>query len=131
MQIAAGRGDELARLLQRVLQEGGFSLALLGDLDGFLVASAAAAGEEADSRAAAVALVQRSASQARSQLGLGLTDEILLHDDRGRRLVCRPLRAGGNDLILVVLVPEKRIPYRSITNRALREIQRIFDADTG
>jgi predicted regulator of Ras-like GTPase activity (Roadblock/LC7/MglB family) len=130
MQIAPSRGEELSKLLRGLLQEGGFSLALLGDLDGFPVASAAAAGEEAEAGAAAVALVQRSASQARAQLGLSPTDEIILHDNRGRRLVCRPLRAGQNDLILVVLMKEKGRPYRSITNRALREIRRMFDADT-
>jgi predicted regulator of Ras-like GTPase activity (Roadblock/LC7/MglB family) len=115
-------------LLADVLRDGGFSMALLGDEDGFPVASAVAPGEEAEARAAAVALMQRSASQARARLGLGTTDEIMLHDDRGRRLVCRPFHAGDHDLILIVLVPERRQPYRKTTNRALRDLRRMLES---
>jgi predicted regulator of Ras-like GTPase activity (Roadblock/LC7/MglB family) len=127
MRISPARGEEIARVLEGAVRDGGFSLAVLGDLEGFPVASAAAPGENADSKAAAMALVQRSATQARAQLGLGATDEILLNDDRGRRLVCRPLRAGENELILVVLIPERRQSYRLITSRALRDVRRIFE----
>jgi len=124
--LAPSRGEQLGALLNDTLNAGGFSLVLLGDLEGFPVAWASAPGEEAEARAAAVALMQRSAAQARAQLGLGVTDEITLHDDRGRRLVCRPFRAGDDDLILIVLVPGSQQAYRKTTNRALREIQRII-----
>ena len=124
--ITPSRGEQLGNLLTDILRDGGFSLALLGDLEGFPVAWATAPGEVAEARAAAVALMQRSAAQARAQLGLGTTDEIMLHDDRGRRLVCRPFRAGDNELILIVLVPGSQQPYRMMTNRALREVQRIL-----
>jgi len=127
--IITGQDDRLRSLLADVLCEGGFSLAVLGDRDGFPVASAVAPAEQAEARAAAVALLQRSATEARAQLGLGTTDEIMLHDDLGRRLVCRPFRAGENDLILIVLVPGRRQPYRKVTNRALRDIQRILEPD--
>ncbi len=121
------REQQLGSLLTDVLRDGGFSLALLGDLDGFPVASAMTPGENEEARAAAAALMQRSASAARAQLGMGETDEIMLHDDLGRRLVCRPFRAAESDLILIVLVPGRRQPYRKVTNRALRQVQRILE----
>jgi predicted regulator of Ras-like GTPase activity (Roadblock/LC7/MglB family) len=123
----SARGEQLGSLLSDVLRDGGFSLALLGDRDGFAVASAVAPGESEEASAAAVALMQRSASEARAHLGLGTTDEIMLHDDLGRRLVCRPFRAGESDLILIVIVPGRRQSYRKVTNRAVREFQRILE----
>jgi predicted regulator of Ras-like GTPase activity (Roadblock/LC7/MglB family) len=126
-EAASARGEQLGSLLSDVLRDGGFSLALLGDRDGFPVASAVAPGENEEASAAAVALMQRSASEARAHLGLGTTDEIMLHDELGRRLVCRPFRAGDSELILIVIVPGRRQPYRKVTNRAVREFQRIFD----
>lgn len=48
MEKSPVRGGEITRVLEGAVREGGFSLALLGDLEGFPVASAAAPGEDTD-----------------------------------------------------------------------------------
>jgi len=115
---------KLAQLLAEMNEKGGFPIAVLTDHHGFPIASAAAPGEDTDTQSAVVALVQKTASQVRSQLGMSQTDEISLYDTEGRRLVCRPFTTNGHDLILAVLVPNRNQTYRRLTNTAVNAIKR-------
>ncbi|RME44593.1 MAG: roadblock/LC7 domain-containing protein [Caldilineae bacterium] len=115
---------ELARLLVAMNEAGGFPIAVLTDRHGFPIASAASAGQDPELQSAVVALIQKTALQTQTQLGMAPPDEISVYDTEGRRLVCRPFTANEHALILAVLVPNKHQPYRRLTNQAIRNIRR-------
>jgi predicted regulator of Ras-like GTPase activity (Roadblock/LC7/MglB family) len=125
--IPKSGSTELARVLINMNKLGGFPIAVVTDRHGFPIASATlptAEGQDPETQSAVVALVQKTASQVRDQLGMSQTDEISLFDTEGRRLVCRPFSANGHDMILAVLVPDKRQSYRRLTNTAVNAIRR-------
>jgi predicted regulator of Ras-like GTPase activity (Roadblock/LC7/MglB family) len=115
---------ELAKLLAAMNEKGRFPITILTDRHGFPIAASAAPGQDPEIQSAVVALIQKTASQVRHQLGMAQTDEISLYDTEGRRLVCRPFSANGHDMILAVLVPNKKQSYRRLTNRAVNDIKR-------
>lgn len=115
----------LAKLLSEMNEAGGFPIAVLTDRHGFPIASSVAGpGQDPDTKSAVVALVQKTATQVRNQLGMAETDEISLFDTEGRRLVCRPFSVNGHDLILAILVPDKNQSYRRLTNTTVNAIRR-------
>jgi predicted regulator of Ras-like GTPase activity (Roadblock/LC7/MglB family) len=115
---------ELAQLLADMNEQGNFPISVLTDRNGFPIASAAVPGQDPDTQSAVVALVQKAAIQASSHLGMTQTDEISLYDTSGKRLICRPFNANGHDMILAVLIPDKRQTYRRLTNVAVNAIRR-------
>ena len=123
-QSAKFGSNELTRLLARMNEEGNFPIAVITDRHGFPLASAANAEEDPDIQSAVVALIQKTALQAQSQLGMAPTDEISIYDSEGRRLICRPFDVNKHTLILAVLVPDKRQSYRRLTNRIISNIRR-------
>lgn len=114
----------LADLLRTLNEDGGFSISVLSDQQGFPLASATEPGQDPDLQAAVVALIQKSAVQATNQLGMAETDEISLYSAGGRRLVCRLFTANEHRLILAVQIPDKTQSYRRLTNRAIAAIQK-------
>lgn len=124
--IPKSGSTELSQLLADMNKQGGFPIAVLTDRHGFPIASAAAPGENPDMQSAVVALIQKTATQVREQLGMAQTDEISVYDTGGRRLVCRPFNLNGHDLILAVLVPDKHKSYRRLTNKTVSAIHRIW-----
>ncbi len=117
----------LNQLLQEMNAQGGFPVAVLTDRDGLPIASAMQAGQDTDRQAAVVAMVQRTAVQVQERLGLAEPDEISVFDAEGRRLVCRPFHAQGQDMILAVLVPDKAKKYRRLTNQAVAAIRQLWN----
>jgi len=118
--------SQLGEILQRMNEEGGFSISVLTDRHGFPLASATRSGADAETQSAVVALIQKTAVQASNQLGIGQTDEITLFDAAGHRLVCRPFNANGHQLILAVRIEDRRKPYRRLTNQAIRKIRQAW-----
>lgn len=99
---------------------GGYSLSLVCTDRGLLVASA---GEQPRSEvlAALASLFCDIAARAARDLGLADIDELSLADARVGRLVVRPLDAGPNpSLFLVVQVPRRRAWRRSTSATARR-----------
>jgi predicted regulator of Ras-like GTPase activity (Roadblock/LC7/MglB family) len=121
--LSQSGSTKLAAVLEDMNERGGFLISLLTDQQGFPIASAAAPGQDPQSQAAVVALIQKTAVRVQSQLGMTQTDEISLFDANGRRLVCRPFNIRGHDMILAVLVPDKNQSYRRLTNNAVNAIQ--------
>ena len=117
---------ELANLLTVMNEQGGFPVAILTDRHGFPIASAAGPGQDPETQAAVVALVQKTAVQVRDQLGMAQTDEISLFAADGQRLVCRPFSANSHDLILAVVVPDKQKSYRRLTTQTVNAIRRAW-----
>ena len=122
-QNAKSGSTELARVLAEMNSKGNFPIAVITDRHGFPIASAAAPDQDPNIQSAVVALVQKTAIQASNQLGMSQTDEISLYDTEGRRLVCRPFSANGHNLILAVLIPDKKLSYRRLTNEAVHSIK--------
>jgi predicted regulator of Ras-like GTPase activity (Roadblock/LC7/MglB family) len=117
---------ELAELLAKMTEEGGFPFAVLTDQDGLAIAAATASDQNPETSSAVVARVQKTVAQVRGQLGMAATDEISVYDADGRRLVCRPFNVNGHELILAVLVPVEHKSYRRLTTRTLNAIRRIW-----
>lgn len=117
----------LHRVLRELNASGGFSLSVLTDAQGLPVAWASADDQSSEAQAAVVALVQRTAGQARERLGMAATDEVSVFDRDGRRLVCRPFTFREHGLILAVMVPDRRKPYRALTNRAVGSLRGILE----
>lgn len=118
--------SQLSEILQEMNEAGGFSIAVLTDRHGFPLASAAGQGNDPDTQSAVVALIQKTAAQATSQLGIGQTDEITLFDSEGNRLVCRPFDVNGHQLILAVRINDRHKAYRRLTNQAIRKISQAW-----
>lgn len=117
---------KIAEILAEMNTAGRFPIAILTDKHGFPLASSATMGWDPDTQSAVVALVQKTAVQAQTQLGMAQTDEISLYDAQGQRLVCRPFNANGYDMILAVLVPDKQQSYRRLTNNAITAIRQTW-----
>jgi predicted regulator of Ras-like GTPase activity (Roadblock/LC7/MglB family) len=124
--ISNSGSTQLAGVLATMNEQGDFPIAVITDMEGFPIAWAAGGDHNPDLQSAVVALIQKTATQVREQLGMAQTDEISVFDKQGQRLVCRPFEANQYSLILAVLVPDKKKPYRQLTNVAIREIQRLW-----
>ncbi len=117
---------QLAELLARMNRESGFPISVLTDQQGLAIASAADKGSDPERQSAVVALVQRAAVQGSQKLGMAETDEISLFDANGQRLVCRPFRVEGFELILAVMASNKTQSHRRATNHTIAEIRRVW-----
>jgi predicted regulator of Ras-like GTPase activity (Roadblock/LC7/MglB family) len=117
---------ELARVLAEMNQQGNFAITVVTDRQGFPIAAAASPGQDPEIQSAVVALIQKTASQVRQQLGMAETDEISMFDAAGRRLVCRPFQANKYEMILAVLMLDKHQSYRRLTNQAISAIQQYW-----
>lgn len=124
--ISESGSTQLAKLLAEMNGQGNFPIAVITDIEGFPIAWAALPDQDPDLQSAVVALIQKTAIQVRQQLGMARMDEISVYDREGQRLVCRPFEANQHQLILAVLVPDKRQAYRRLTNKAIRSIQKIW-----
>lgn len=124
--IPKSGSSELAGLLVTMNEQGGFLIAVLTDRHGFPIASSAMPGQNPDTQSAVVAMVQKTATQVRDQLGMAQTDEISLHDTTGQRLICRPLTINGHEMILAVLIPPAVKSYRRLTNQTIGAIRRLW-----
>jgi len=120
-------GNPLVETLDQMNAQAGFPLSVLTNSQGLLIASSASdEGQDPNKQSAIVAKVRDVAHLVRSQLEMGVTDEITVYDEFGKRLVCRPISVNGHDLILAVLVPSDRKAYRRATNNAIRGIRRAW-----
>lgn len=119
----------LTQILTEMNLEGQFPMAILADRDGFPIASVSGNEQDPEKQSALVALVQRAVSHAQSQLGMAETDEFSVFDAQGTRLVCRPFVAGGQTMVLAIIVPDKNLPYRRLTTRAIRAIQQLWQGE--
>jgi predicted regulator of Ras-like GTPase activity (Roadblock/LC7/MglB family) len=116
--------EQWTRILRELNQEGGFPIAMLTDQYGSPIVGATAPSQKPELPAYTAALIQKTAFQASGRLSSGQTDEIIVYDPDGSRLICRPFRFRDHILFLAVLVPEKERTYRRLMNRTIAAIQR-------
>jgi hypothetical protein len=90
-----------------------------------LIASSGEESHDSEQQSAAVALIRKTIDQAGKILGIAGTEEISLSTIDGRRMICRPFRANGLELILVTTLKAKKQSYRRITSQAIAEINQI------
>ena len=125
-QNAKSGSNELNQLLASLNEEGGFPISILTDTQGLAIASAAKDGMNADKQSAVVAFIQKTAVQVSKQLGFSGSEEISLVDTEGKHLVCRSFKVKNFDLILSVMVPDRSIPYRRMTSKAIKRIIEVW-----
>lgn len=119
---------QLGKMLTELNRESGFPIAVVANKEGLVLASSSVNGLDPERQSAVVAKVAEMASMASAQLKLGVTDEISIFDEDGRRLVCRPINLGGQELMLAVLVPHRGQAYRRATNKLITQIRKNWDA---
>ncbi len=118
----------LVQLLREMISEGNFSMAVLADRDGLLIAAVTDDEQSSEAQSVAAALLQRAFVQVQSQLGMAETDEFSLFDVNGTRWVCRPFQVGEQTMVLAVIVPNRNHPYRRLTTRTIHAIQQLWQA---
>ncbi len=123
---AKSGSTELSEILAEMNKQGNFPISVLTDQQGFPIASAADPGQNPDTQSAVVAMVQKTASQVSTKLGMSQTDEISVYDTQGRRLVCRPFSANQHEMILAVLVTDRNQSYRRLTTQAVNAICKVW-----
>ena len=115
------RQTVLERTLKRLVREGKFKGAVVASIDGLPLAMA---GRSADKELMAGVAAWLKEFAERTDISL---DEIVARDTRGNRFVSRYFNVGDDQLLLAVSVPPRRA-HRRLTNTAIREIQRIWEA---
>jgi predicted regulator of Ras-like GTPase activity (Roadblock/LC7/MglB family) len=114
------RQTVLERTLRALVREGSFRGVVVASIDGLPLAMA---GRSADKElmAGVAAWLKEFAERTHTSL-----DEIIARDAQSRLLVCRYFNVGDDQLLLAVSVPPHRA-HRRLTNKAIREIQRIWE----
>ncbi|HEX2980743.1 MAG TPA: roadblock/LC7 domain-containing protein [Anaerolineaceae bacterium] len=118
----------LQDLLINLNNQGGFSVTVLTDHNGFPIASSARNGSDSDTQAAVVSQVRKVAGQVRDQLGMAAAEEFSMNDVNGKKLICRSFPIGDQEYILAILIPNRDKSYRRLTTLTIRAIQNSWDA---
>jgi predicted regulator of Ras-like GTPase activity (Roadblock/LC7/MglB family) len=118
--------NDIRSILTELNEQGGFNISILTDVQGLPIASASRDGVDPEQHSANVAIMQKSISQLVNRLGMKETDEISIFDSAGQRLVCRPIQVNSHNLILAVIVPDKRKAYRKVLNHSVSQIRRVW-----
>ena len=116
--------ERFENVLHKMNREGSFVAAVLSLKDGLPLASSPAHYED-ETTAAMVTLLSETVKRINRQLHLPQLDEISIVGDDRNRLACRSFTVDDHELILTVLAPPDQ-SYRRLTNRAIKEIERIW-----
>jgi predicted regulator of Ras-like GTPase activity (Roadblock/LC7/MglB family) len=114
------RQTALERTLRGLIREGKFRGAVVASIDGLPLA---VAGRSADKELMAGVAAWLKEFVERTHISL---DEIVARDTQGNCFVSRYFNVGNDELLLAVSVPPRRA-HRRLTNRAIKEIQRIWE----
>ena len=114
------RQTSLERTLRAMIREGQYRGAVVASIDGLPLAMAGR-GADKELMAGVAAWLKEVAERAHVSL-----DEIAVRDLRGNRLVTRYFNVGNDQLLLALSVPPGQA-HRRLTNRAIKEIQRIWE----
>ena len=112
-------------ILMEMNQKGGFARSVLATSEGLTIASTPDSPDN-ELASAMVALLQQVGAETQDYLGMTPVDEVTIRTEDHVHLVCRRINSGNDWLTLCVLVPAG-IPYRRVTNIALRKIQQVID----
>jgi len=115
------RQTALERTLRALIQEGRFRAAVVASIDGLPLAMA---GRNADQELMAGVAAWLKEFAERTHIS---PDEIVARDTQGNRLVSRYFSVGNDPLLLAINVPAGQA-HRQLTNKAIKEIQRIWEA---
>jgi len=114
---------EIANLLNQLNEEGGFSMSVLTDMQGFPLASSNSESIDPERQAAVMAKVQKTLQQVSSHMGMGTPDEVIVSDIDGNRLVSRTFSIKDFELILSIQIPNRKQAYRGLMNKLIKNIQ--------
>lgn len=114
------RQTALERTLRALVQGGQFRGVVVASIDGLPLAMA---GRSTDKELMAGVAAWLKEFVERTHVSL---DEIVARDTQGNRLVSRYFSVGNDQLLLAVNVPPGRA-HRRLTNKAIKEIQRIWE----
>ena len=115
------RQTALQRALREMVQEGQFRAAVVASIDGLPLATA---GRSADKELMAGVAAWLKEYAERTHVSL---DEIVARDSQGNCFVSRYFSVGDDPLLLAVKVPPGQ-PHRRLTNKAIRDIKRVWES---
>ena len=116
----------LTNLVENMNEAGGFLVSVLTDKFGLPIVYAAREGFDPEKQSATIAIIKKTITQNEKRLGISQAEEINIIDSEGQLLVCRTFSANENELILAVLMANRQLSYRRITNRTINQISRIW-----
>lgn len=114
------RQTALERTLRTLIQDGQLRGAVVASIDGLPLAMA---GRSADKELMAGVAAWLKEFAERTHISL---DEIVARDTRGNRFVSRYFSVGNDPLLLAVSVPPRQ-SHRRLINKAIKEIQHIWE----
>jgi predicted regulator of Ras-like GTPase activity (Roadblock/LC7/MglB family) len=114
------RQTALERTLRALTKEGHFRGAVVASIDGLPLATA---GRSTDKELMAGVAAWLKEFAERTHVSL---DEIVARDTQGNRFVSRYFNVGNDPLLLAVNIPPGK-SYRRLINKAIRDIQRIWE----
>jgi predicted regulator of Ras-like GTPase activity (Roadblock/LC7/MglB family) len=114
---------ELQKLLIQANQQGGFEQTLLTDLQGLPIASSTMETDQSENQAAIVSMIQKLTGQINTSLNMSQTEEFVLYDQNGKKLVIRSFEANTTELILSVLIPNNQTAYRRLMSNVIKTIK--------
>jgi len=120
--------NPVALVLAEMNRTAQFQASTLSLRDGLLVASSAINGENTAAQSAVVAKLAEAANLVRSQMSIGAPEELSFNAEDGKRLICRPFKLNGHELILAVLIPRRGQPYRRATSQAIARLRNVWQA---
>jgi predicted regulator of Ras-like GTPase activity (Roadblock/LC7/MglB family) len=118
--LATAQPLTLDDLLLTLHEQGQFEAAVLASGEGLPIATVPA-NFDTDKAAAMMAMLKRVSKEARDQFPLAEIDEFSILDSNRMRLVCRYIKAGGEEVILAIIAPPDQ-SYRRMTNLAIKQI---------
>src|SRR3990172_13114652 len=111
--------NPVALVLAEMKRTAQFQASTLSLRDGLLVASSASNEDNPAAQSAVVAKLAEAANLIRSQMAIGAPEELSFNAEDGKRLICRPFKLNGHELILAVLIPRRGQPYRPATTQPI------------
>lgn len=112
------RQNEIETVLNNLLQHDGFICAVVASKEGLALAMAGAA--DTTLLAAVAAAIKDTAKRIQQS-----PSELSIRDNRGEQIIIRYFDVGDERLLLSVNIMVGR-SYRRLTNRAIRQIQKIL-----
>lgn len=124
LHAGTGRGD-LNRLLSAIAERAGFSLVVLSDVNGLLLANSATGARHAEMRAGLSALVLTIADSSQ-QVGAPTPLSVMVHDTENQVIVTRIFEVDGARFLLTA-VSKGRFIQPNVLDPALEKIETLME----
>ncbi len=117
---------ELARILEEMNREGGYTASILARDDGLLIASATDGSTNREIVAAMSGYVAATVERMRTELHLGELTDIAVRCSEGKAVFRKILREGDQSLILAAIMPRRVRYYSRALSKGATRIRKLL-----